>query len=265
MSTSEKKAFVQEWSGDRNRPWDEKCWFSQACSDAAKGLKALGYNVQGFDRPRLEKLPLRKSIPVKGTIGTVRKALDLLGVPQPRNVDIPESLAQFANREIKVTTLGRIRAKNEKVFIKPYEFQKAFEGHMYRGGYEQSFYRTPERYKDHSTLKYPDCFKVLAAEPVNFEQEWRVYVLQGKILGAFGYHGNYGAMPTHLRRKVPPIVKAYKDAPAAYAIDLGIIEGRGLSLVEVNEGFSLGNYGLPKPTYARMVEARWHEMMKEGR
>lgn len=261
MSTPEKKAFVQQCQGDRDRPWDEKFWFSQACRDAAKGLKVLGYNVQGFDRESLSRLPLRKSTVVKGSIGTVRKALDLLGVPQPRNVDIPESLVQFTNREIKVTTLGRIRAKNERVFIKPYEFQKAFEGHMYHGGYERSFYRTSERYKDYATLKYPDSFKVLAAEPVNFEQEWRVYVLRGKILGAFGYHGNEDAMPTHLRRKVPAIVKAYKDAPAAYAIDLGIIEGRGLSLVEVNEGFSLGNYGLPKPTYAQMVEARWYEMV----
>jgi hypothetical protein len=34
-----------------------------------------------------------------------------------------------------------------------------------------------------------------------------------------------------------------------------------LSLIEINDGFSLGNYGLSNIKYAKMVEARWKEMV----
>lgn len=68
-------------------------------------------------------------------------------------------------------------------------------------------------------------------------------------------------MPPTYRRQAQKMVDSYKNAPAGYGMDLGIIEGRGLALVEVNEGFSLGNYGIPKVDYARIVEARWYEMV----
>ncbi|MEJ0101624.1 MAG: ATP-grasp domain-containing protein [Bacteroidota bacterium] len=39
-------------------------------------------------------------------------------------------------------------------------------------------------------------------------------------------------------------VKAFKDSPKAYALDFGLTADGRLLLVEANEGYSIGSYGL---------------------
>jgi ATP-grasp domain, R2K clade family 2 len=56
-------------------------------------------------------------------------------------------------------------------------------------------------------------------------------------------------------------IAAYTDSPAAYAIDFGIVaDGRTL-LVETNEAYSLGCYGLPELRYSSLIERRWQELL----
>ena len=55
-----------------------------------------------------------------------------------------------------------------------------------------------------------------------------------------------------------------KGAPAAYGLDFGVTaDGRTL-LVEANDGFALGCYGLDPVIYAEMLEARWCELAGLG-
>jgi len=48
--------------------------------------------------------------------------------------------------------------------------------------------------------------------------------------------------------------------PAAFGIDFGITPDSKTLLVEVNDGRSLGNYGLAPQVYALFLQARWDEM-----
>lgn len=61
-------------------------------------------------------------------------------------------------------------------------------------------------------------------------------------------------------------VAAYAEAPVAYSLDFGVTaDGRTL-LVEANDAFALGAYGLEPVVYARMLEDRWLELVGvEGR
>jgi hypothetical protein len=50
-----------------------------------------------------------------------------------------------------------------------------------------------------------------------------------------------------------------RAAPAAFALDIGCT-ATGKTVVEVNDGHSLGAYGLMPLAYAKFLSARWAEM-----
>lgn len=56
-------------------------------------------------------------------------------------------------------------------------------------------------------------------------------------------------------------VKEYRDAPAGYGIDFGVTADRRTLLVEVNDGYALGCYGLQHDLYAQLLSARWSELV----
>ena len=57
-------------------------------------------------------------------------------------------------------------------------------------------------------------------------------------------------------------IAEYEDAPAGYSIDFGITDDNRTLLIECNDGWSLGNYGLEPSKYCRLLGKRWHELMK---
>lgn len=230
-------------------------WLSTNVESAAKGLRRLGYKIEGFEGANLKNAPLDPKTIVKGSIYTVRMALHYLGFPQPANLDIPESLQKYTHRKVWNTTLGMVRKTRKSVFIKPADVQKGFMGHVFM----------PFHY-DYLTDSLPSNYKVLASEVVDFETEWRVYVLKGEILGVRSYEGGYMGNAPPPRSFLQQMIRDFKEAPVSYALDVGKINSPGkkpvIALVEVNEGFALGNYGIPHIQYARMVEARWKEMTR---
>jgi phage terminase large subunit len=53
------------------------------------------------------------------------------------------------------------------------------------------------------------------------------------------------------------------EAPVAYGIDFGVTNDGRTLLVEVNDAFALGCYGLSAVEYAEMLEDRWLEVVSE--
>ena len=55
-------------------------------------------------------------------------------------------------------------------------------------------------------------------------------------------------------------VNRYKNAPAGYAMDIGVTEDGRTLLVEINDGYALGCYGADPVEYAKLLSARWCEL-----
>lgn len=55
-------------------------------------------------------------------------------------------------------------------------------------------------------------------------------------------------------------VADYTTAPNGYGIDFGLTSDGKTLLLEVNEGYSLGTYGLLPIKYAKLLSARWAEL-----
>lgn len=56
-------------------------------------------------------------------------------------------------------------------------------------------------------------------------------------------------------------MQEFVDAPAGYAIDFGVTVDGQTILIEVNNTCSIGSYGLYCVDYAKLISARWLELM----
>jgi len=55
-------------------------------------------------------------------------------------------------------------------------------------------------------------------------------------------------------------IKDFHSAPAAYALGFGIDDKGTMKLVECNDGYSLGTYGIGAVNYAKFLSARWSQL-----
>jgi hypothetical protein len=238
---------------------------NQNCYAAYEGFRLRGEDVRLFSLEPSGVVPfglsqivsssLSGEIVVHGTIPVVQRVLEELNVSLADVEDYPASLEQYLGRRVWLTTLGEVRDCEElwPVFIKPYQFRKAFTGHVVT------------RFADLlETNTLPDSFPIWASEPVRFEAEWRVFVLEGRILDVRLYKGSRWVAP--IRNAVVDMLARYEEsgtAPVAYALDVGLASDEML-LVEVNRGYSLGTYGLDSTLYAQMIEALWKHLVPNG-
>jgi len=213
-----------------------------------RGFTVLGYSVRKFTRAQLPMLGAGAECIVHGSVGTVRQALEQLAAPVPPDLNVPPGTEGFLRRASWETTLGQIRKMEAgPVFIKPLHQGKIFTGHVVRefGDLLQ-------------TVHFPDDCPVLAQEVVSLRSEWRVFVLRRMVVGIGHYKGDPLLFPN--QRVISDILDAYENPFVAHTVDVGIADTGETLLVEMNDGYAMGDYGLSSVTYAHMIEARWDEM-----
>jgi hypothetical protein len=189
---------------------------------------------------------------VCGTVSTVQRAWRALGVNLPELLDYPTQLAAYLGRKIWPSTLGLVRAQvfsgeSSKVFVKPRLVHKLFTGQLI------------EKPRDLiATASLPDDTAIWVAEPIEFVSEYRMFVHDQELIGAKHYNGSFRVLPDF--NMVDKAIADYKGAPISYSLDFGFASDGRTLLVEVNDGFALGNYGLDSFLYAQFIEARWDEV-----
>ena len=62
------------------------------------------------------------------------------------------------------------------------------------------------------------------------------------------------------RSVIDAAVEVFSTKPAACALDFGVTKDGRTLLIEMNDGYSLGTYGLDPVLYARLLTARWAEL-----
>jgi hypothetical protein len=221
--------------------------------NAWEGFKLLGIHTEFFEHKQLINgylpIPLSKTTLVCGFIGDVRWALKELGVPDPEMVDYPPELEPYWGREIKSSTMAEIRQHEPRVFIKPKLGHKLFNGHVRTGRVQDLI----------QTAMIPDETEIYVSEIVNFVTEYRIFVNEGLMVGCCHYKGDFTIYPDF--KVISEAIAAYRSAPVGYSADFGVTDDGRTLLVEVNDGFALGSYGLPALPYAKMLRDRWLEMV----
>lgn len=184
---------------------------------------------------------------------------------------IPYELALIAkekgfNEECIATytqnTLGEAEnrvSKGEKIFIKPIEI-KLFTG-LVLDGFQ------------YTSLKgLPDDTMIMAYKPFETKilSEWRIYVNNNKIIDSRNYSGDFKLNPKYnwIEDK---IFSNYKF-PCAYTVDIGILDynkddykstQRENVIIEYNDMWAIGNYGIPNDLYLQLLKERYFEIVKK--
>lgn len=192
---------------------------------------------------------LGPEVGVVGFVCDAQSALNKLDKPMPAPLDYPEELRAWLMREVQLMALSDVKRAGVPRFIKPIE-HKVFNGFVWRGANREAVRLAP----------LEDDARVWASDVVEFVSEYRCFVLDGEVLGVKHYKGDWSVALD--RGMVDGAVRAYHSAPAAYALDFGVLASGETALVEANDAFALGHYGLQSVLYARMIEARWQELTK---
>lgn len=218
---------------------------------AAVGFAQMGEAVRWFGHEGFDALILDAEDVVVGGIGFAHAAFRRLGIPIPALAAMPEPLRPFAGRRIWPDAMGAVRRRVERgqpVFCKPDPRRhKLFPGMLLATVRDLI-----------ATASVADDEPVICAEPVRFLSEYRCFVLRGDAVGLRHYKGDFFAAPDASVARAA--VAAWTDAPAGYALDVGVTdEGRTL-VVEVNDGYACAPYGLTPLRYANVIAARWTEL-----
>lgn len=216
--------------------------------NAYKGLEDIGFECVKFSTLQdLADYYHSRGELIVGGIGIIRKRLKAFDI-DPITVDYPEELKEFLGRTIQESTLSNIANNPETwpIFIKSKE-QKRITGKVIRNasdlvglGYQEE---NPEIY---------------ISEVMNFVSEYRVFVRYGEVLDCKHYWGDPMVFPDAAIIKAA--ISKYQSAPDAYGIDFAVTKEGKTVLIEVNDAWALGCYGLEMHLYAKFLITRWAQI-----
>lgn len=217
---------------------------------AKVGFSLRGEEVIEYDELK-EILPLNEDDIVVDYIGGMYELLDCMNI-EYHEYDYPKALEKFYNRKIKPGILADIFNKDgtiQKSFIKPRFETKVFTG------------KVIEKYSDLVGLNVDMNYPVWISEPINIIAEWRTFIVNQEIIAIQKYRGEYGVVYDF--DVVKQAVLAWKESPSSYVLDIGLTDKGETVVVEVNDGFSVGFYGIAPHKAAIFLEHRWREMTKK--
>jgi hypothetical protein len=195
-------------------------------------------------RPQVHKLQLHV-----GSTEFMYKLWESIG----KSPDVPRN----CDREHREMTLAEAIeiATRRQIFVKPFR-KKLFTGTVI------------SRDTIAQVRVYDSLEKVFVYEPYDRKilSEWRVYVRRGHADGQKHcpvFCANYAGDPMKFPSEdfVKAKVSENSDFPSAYVMDVAVFKDGHCDVVEYNDMWAIGNYGLDNQTYYSMLKQRYFEIV----
>lgn len=215
--------------------------FDNFCSDGAIGAKEHAIEkVYNFEN--IKDVPFDKHSII---ITSVEESQEWLGYKVHPIAD--DWARDFKKREESYFLLSEI--EKYPCFIKPAQDIKAFTGIIV------------ENYNEAKLFSNNYDGQLSVQEVVDIESEYRVYVNKDRgILGVKHYLGDpYLKLDESFVNEVHLAAKKNLKENS-YSLDFGIKENGENFLIEVNDGWAIGNYGLSPYDYYSFIKARWLQL-----
>lgn len=218
---------------------------------AIDGFEYLGYEAIPITMEKMlagDLDNLAKIYPVVGSIDFMTMLFKRLGkLPEP--IDFPEDILQFLNRTILRVNLRFIfSGKYTDVFIKPIQ-TKLFDGIFISEESQLSYLKD-----------YPLSTEIWMSEKIDITSEHRIYVHNGEMVYGCCYSGDFKISPDYFY--VAKLIASYGNAPKAYTIDVAVLKDGKNTVVEFNDFWAIGGYGIAPWDYAEMLKDRYFEIIK---
>jgi hypothetical protein len=241
------KAFIEEKGNKR---------LETEMQDVYDELQSRQIPVELFTAKRISRrqLLVAKDTLVVGYVNSVLASLKMLGIDAPSPNDYPEALKSFYHRHFWESTVGQLRQQvyegSKPIFAKPKERKKRFTGHVF--GYVDG-------------LAYLEGVSnqtaILCSDVVEWLSEYRVFVIRGSIVGTKHYAGDSSiTVDESIVKQAIELLEQSQQKTAAYGVDFGVLATGQTAVVEWNDGYSLGSYGLDGAIYTDLLITRWCEL-----
>ncbi|MGK7929223.1 MAG: ATP-grasp domain-containing protein [Spirulina sp.] len=222
-------------------------------------LTARNYEITLFTPKRLQRrqLPLDRNSFVAGEIPIVLSALKQIDIPLRKLDDYPSSLHSFLHRRIWKSPLRKLEEKlqqgtNKPIFAKPANRSKRFTGRVFESFHDLWYISGVSRQEE-----------IWCSDVVSWLSEYRVYILHSQIVGIYSYGEKSDAdLDEEIVKEAIQCLDDAGESVAGYALDFGVLSTGETALIEMNDGFSLRNYGLSDRIYTDLLIARWQELME---
>lgn len=234
-------------------------WFDDFVYSARQPLLDRGFTITPFNDFELQDLidceVFDKNDIIVGSVESTKVFWNAVGIQTPKYIGYPECLNEFYGRTIKRTRFGKITANDLPIFIKPIYDVKLFTGFVL----EKS--TTLHNIGMYYSNINPNT-AVYTSEVIDIVSEYRVFVHKNQIVGIKHYSGDFLTFPKH--SSIYKMIDSYKDeAPISYTLDVGIvtnIDSEKTIIIEINDFWAIGGYGLDGKTYCRMLIDRFQEI-----
>lgn len=245
MNRAHLQQYVCEKTGRR-------MWFDEFVYLAHGPLVDRGFEIRTFVDPDDLEVAGTSDV-LLGSVESTRRMWEMMGVWEPDVLGFPESSVQFLDRRMWECKLSEAFT-GSPVFVKPASRVKLFTGCVLdtAGSYEL-------------LLQFTDGLtgsdRVLCSDPVSMLSEYRCFVHKGRLVGMKHYLGDFGLFPD-MRRVRQMVELISPECPVSYALDVAVT-GSGMTvLVELNDFWAVGGYGLDGRTYVRMLVDRFQEVIR---
>ena len=213
--------------------------FDAACAMFGAIDQDWSYGLVHYDD--LSSDVLTGCVPV-GTVEFMRQAFAFSGTESPR---LPRNSDRISQEMTLEESLKFRETTGWNIFIKPKQI-KVFTGFVHEGYTYSALEGVP---LDTRVLVY-DVF----SSPIS--SEWRAYVCAGELLDAKNYAGDFLQIPS--KEFIDHVIAKNKsDFPDTYSIDVGILTSGENVVIEFNDFWALGNYGVPNWLYAKALAMRY--------
>lgn len=230
------------------------------CQAAADGLSYLGYDLVPFElkdilSDKYVKTPYSTSLFV-GSMDGMRAIFKKIGkLPNP--IDYPESLQKhvYVNTFKLSEAINIYKTNKLPYFIKPVA-TKLFDGILISKDDDLAYFN---RFLESD----PDVY---LRNKLNILNEWRAYIYNGKMIDCRCYSGDFRMGQPNFYY-IDEIIRDYTDQPIAYTIDVAvtdqfITDDYKNEIIEINDFWAIGNYGVEPQIYAEMLRDRYFEIVK---
>lgn len=230
-------------------------YHSHNIAHAVYGFRELGAEIVKYENiDEIYQLVTNEDI-VLDYINQCLTIFDKFG-KHPELPNYPEVLKPFLGRKIWKDNINSINNNPDKwgIFVKPIK-EKAFTGRVINS--------------PRDLIGCGSCYEnyeVLCSNVIDIQKEWRGFIYYDELIDLRPYNGdwhyNYNSKVID---KVIETFKTWKDRPVACSLDFAVIEDAGgeqhTIFLEANDAYALGNYGLNHITYAKMISARWSQIL----
>jgi hypothetical protein len=219
------------------------------------GMEA-GLPIQMMHVGDIYALDAKPNVLISGGVSPILSSLKNVGIT-PRECDYPKELSQYLHRSLDVCCMSDVRklvGEGKSVFVKSVK-QKHLTGFVVNSVNDLLAC---------SYVRDEEPMYISDPVPMSSMREWRAYFVQNKIFDIRPYKGALtGSVPNLVL--LNKMLQEWEDRPISGSIDVATDSKGNSILVEVNDGFALGNYGMIPYNYIHVLASRWFQLHTEGR